>query len=57
MVDKLLATISLGGLAAFGGVVIWFVPDVDLMIVMIAVFALAAVDFYRAIFRRNGARE
>jgi hypothetical protein len=57
MTDKVLAAMALGGLAAFCGVVVWFVPDVDLTIVMVGVLVLAVVDFYRTIFHRNSDRE
>jgi hypothetical protein len=57
MTDKVLSAMALGGLAAFCGVVVWFVPDVDLTIVMVGVLVLAVVDFYRTIFHRNSDRE
>ena len=39
---------------AFLGIIVYFVAEVDLAIVVIIVIAMAAFDFYRTAFRRNG---
>ena len=57
MVDKLLACMSLILLAAFVGVVVWFVNEPDLWVVVVLVVAMAAYDFW-VTFRKadNGSR-
>jgi hypothetical protein len=54
MLDKLIGVIALLTLAAFLGVVIVFVPEIDLTIVLLFTIALAAFDFYWAEIRGNG---
>lgn len=56
MIDKFLAVVSLACLIGFMGVIIWFVPDPDLVIVTIIVLAMAVYDFYREAFRKGGGK-
>ncbi len=51
--DKILAVISVLGLAAFTGVVVVFVRELDLATVIIICLAIGAYDFWRT-FRRTG---
>ena len=53
MFEKVLAVIALLTLAAFVGVVVWFVPELDLAIVSIVVLGMAAFDFYLMTFRKK----
>ena len=46
MWDGILAALSLASLAAFVGVLIWYIAEPDLTIITIAVLILAAIDFY-----------
>ena len=46
MFDRFLAAISLASLAAFVSVLIWYIAEIDLVIITIAVLIMAAVDFY-----------
>ncbi len=48
MIDKVLATLSVLMLAAFLGIVIWFVAEPDLIIVAVAVLAMVVFDFWRS---------
>lgn len=54
MIDKVLAAASVACLIAFMAIIIWFVPDPDLVIVTIMVLAMAVYDFYRETFRGGG---
>ena len=54
MIDKVMAVGSLFGLIIFLGVIVVYVPEVDLTIVMLLVAAFASYDFYRTIFRGGG---
>lgn len=55
--DKLLAIVSLLVLGAFLGILVAWVPSVDLTVVVVIVLAMAAYDFYRSLFgSRNGGR-
>ena len=53
MTEKALAALSFLCLVAFLGVVVWFVPEVDLAIVTLGVLALAFYDFYISAFRNR----
>lgn len=46
MTDWIMAIIALSAAVCSIGVIAWFVPDVDLMIVIAIVSAMAAWDFY-----------
>lgn len=54
MVDKFLAFFALVILAAFVGIIIVFVPELDLAIVTVITVVMAGYDFYRSTFRQNG---
>lgn len=54
MFDKVLAVVAILTLAVFVSVVVWFVPEPDLIIVTVVVLAMAAFDFYLMAFRKNG---
>jgi hypothetical protein len=47
MIDKLMAILGLATMIAFLGTVVVFVPDVDLIVVVVFVSALATYDFWR----------
>lgn len=49
MTDKIMAIIALTTLIAFLAVVAWFVPDIDLIIVIGLVSLLAIYDFWRTL--------
>jgi hypothetical protein len=46
MTDKIMAIIALATMITFLGVVAWFVPDIDLIIVIAFVSAMAIYDFW-----------
>ena len=46
MWDRILAALSLASLAAFVGVLIWYIAEIDLTIITIAVLIMTAIDFY-----------
>jgi hypothetical protein len=52
MVDKIMATLALLTMVVYLGVVAWFVPEIDLIIVISFVSLLAAYDFWRS-FRES----
>lgn len=54
MIDKALAAISVACLIGFLGIIVWFVPDIDLIIITIGVLAMALYDFYRETVRNGG---
>ena len=54
MTDRILAFLSLAGLAAFLAVLGWFLKEVDLTIVIVSVIALAFYDFYFYRFKNSG---
>ena len=56
MIEKALAAASLACLVGFMAIIVWFVPDVDLIVVTVAVLAMAAYDFYRETFGKGGGR-
>jgi len=49
MTDKIMAIMALTTMMAFLGVVAWFVPDIDLIIVIGLVSLLAIYDFWRTL--------
>ena len=58
MIDKIMAILGLASLIAFLAVVAWFVPDIDLIVVIVVVSLLAIYDFWRTFHERgNGARK
>ena len=48
MRDKLMAVLSLATMIAFLGVLVLFVPELDLIAVVLVVSALAIYDFWRS---------
>ncbi|MCB1725204.1 MAG: hypothetical protein H6959_06865 [Chromatiaceae bacterium] len=53
MTDKIMAILALSTMIVFLGVVAWFVPDIDLIIVIAFVSLLAVYDFWSS-FRDPG---
>ncbi|MCW8905147.1 hypothetical protein [Sedimenticola sp.] len=53
MTDKIMAIMALTTMIAFLGVVAWFVPDIDLIIVIGLVSLLAIYDFWHTL-RNSG---
>ena len=53
MIDKIMAVVALATMITFLGVVAWFVPDIDLILVITFVSLLAIYDFWRALRHRN----
>ncbi|WP_260291587.1 hypothetical protein [Sedimenticola hydrogenitrophicus] len=49
MLDKIMAIIALTTMITFLAVVAWFVPDIDLIIVISLVSLLAIYDFWRTL--------
>lgn len=54
MTDAFLALVALAGLFAFMGVLILKVPQIDLVLIVVVVLALAAFDFAREIWKGRG---
>lgn len=56
MTDKIMALLALATMITFLGVVAWFVPDIDLIIVIGVVSLLAIYDFWHTLrnSRSNG---
>ena len=53
MTDKIMAFLALATMIVFLGVVAWFVPEIDLIIVIAFVSLLALYDFWQQL-RRKG---
>jgi hypothetical protein len=49
MSDRIMAVLALATMMATLGVVAWFVPDIDLIIVICFVSLLAIYDFWQAL--------
>jgi hypothetical protein len=49
MTDKIMAIVALATMIAFLAVVAWFVPDIDLVIVITFVSLLAVYDFWQSL--------
>jgi Flp pilus assembly protein TadB len=47
MTDKIMAILALATMIVFLGVVAWFVPDINLIIVITLVSLLAIYDFWQ----------
>ena len=54
MVDKMLAVLSFAMLAAFAGVIVGFVPDIDLGLVFLFTLVLCAYDFWKTALKGKG---
>ena len=48
MLDQILAVLALACLVGFMGILGWFVPDIDLLLVILFVLLLAIYDFFVA---------
>lgn len=48
MLDKILATISLGALTGFMMIVLVWINELDLWIISVAVLLMASYDFYNS---------
>lgn len=55
MTDKIMAVLALAIMIAYLGVVVWFVPELDLGIVIGFVSLLAVYDFWQSFRGGNGA--
>ena len=53
MIDRILTAVAVLALIVFVGFVIWFVPEPDLTILAIVVFAMVVFDFRHQIFGRS----
>lgn len=49
MTDKIMAILALVTMITFLGVVAWFVPDIDLITVIVLVSLLAIYDFWHTL--------
>ena len=56
MTDKIMAVLALATMITFLGVVAFFVPDIDLIVVIALVSMMAIYDFWQSFRakRRNG---
>ena len=54
MVDKVLAVLSFAMLAAFAGIIVGFVPDIDLGLVFLFTLVLCAYDFWKTTMNAKG---
>ena len=54
ILDRLLAAFFLLMLMGFLGIILWFVPELDLVVITLVVSAIAAYFLLIAPFRRNG---
>ena len=53
MSDKVMAIVALATMITFLAVVAWFVPEIDLILVIALVSALAMYDFWESFRRKN----
>lgn len=51
--DKILALVGLAGLVVFNAVVLIWVAEPDLIIIVSVGLILAAIDFWRSVFRQS----
>lgn len=54
ILDRLLAAFFLLTLLGFFGIILWFVPELDLVVITLVVSVIAAYFLLIAPFRRNG---
>ena len=55
MLDRLIGLVAIAFLIGFVGILIGFVPDIDLVIIIGVVVIMACYDFYISLFKgRNG---
>jgi len=57
ILDRLFAAFFLLTLLGFFGIILWFVPELDLVIITLLVSAIAAYYLLIAPFRRGGRRQ
>jgi hypothetical protein len=57
MSDKIMAVVALATMIAFLSVVAWFVPEIDLIIVIALVSLLAMYDFWETLHSRKANRD
>lgn len=57
MTDTIMAFLALATLVTFLGVVAWFVPEVDLIIVIAVVSLLASYDFWQTLRKGRNNRD
>ncbi|GHD51369.1 hypothetical protein GCM10017083_25750 [Thalassobaculum fulvum] len=55
--DKVIGVAAIALLAGFMGILVGFVPDIDLVIVVAVVVAMAGYDFYRSLFAKQDDRQ
>ena len=53
MTDKIIGLLAIAVLIGFVGIIIGFVPDLDLIAVVVIVVAMAAYDFYKSLFVKS----
>lgn len=53
MLDRIIGILAFAVLVGFMGVLLGFVPDVDLAIVVVVVALLSGYDFYLMLFKNN----
>ncbi|MCB1865013.1 MAG: hypothetical protein KDG50_06250 [Chromatiales bacterium] len=56
MTDKIMAFLALATMIGFLAIVAWFVPDIDLILVIGFVSLLAVYDFWRTFRERRGTK-
>ena len=54
MTDKIMAFAALATMILFLGVVAWFVPEIDLILVIAFVSLLAIYDFWQSLRQKKG---
>ena len=54
MTDKIMAVLALATMIAFLSVVAFFVPDIDLIIVIALVSLMAIYDFWQSLRAKSG---
>ena len=54
MLDKIIGAAAIAALVGFMGILIGFVPHVDLTTVVVVVVLMAAYDFFLMLFKRRG---
>ena len=57
ILDRTLAFLAVGGLFAFLGIVGWFVPEADLIIVFVIGAGMAVFDFVNSFRKRTNGND
>ena len=55
--ERLVAIVALIGLFVFVGVLVWFVREIDLIIVVLIGLSLASYDFFKTLFKSDRAED